>query len=135
GTARGQATAAIAQRLGAQALAEPRLDRALLLAREGVNLDDSLATRSNLLAALLRSPAALAVLRGGGARILDDALSPDGRTLAARSDNGSVAFFDTRTLRETGPRFASPGVISYCGAIPRPVRALGFSPDGRTLAV
>lgn len=126
GTARGQATAAIAQRLNAQALAEPRLDRALLLAREGVNLDDSLATRSNLLTTLLRSPAALAVLRGGGARVLDDALSPDGRILAARSDNGSVTFFDPRTLREHGPRFASTGLISYCGAIVRPVRALAF---------
>ena len=85
GTARRQATAAIAQRLGAQALVEPRLDRALLLAREGVNLDDSLATRSNLLAALLRSPAALAVLRGGGERVLDDALSPDGRIARRRA--------------------------------------------------
>ena len=100
-----QATAAIAQRLGAQALVEPQLDRALLLAREGVALDDSAATRSNLLAALLRSPAALAVLHGGGTRVLDDALGPDGRTLAVRGDDGSVTFFDTRTLRELGPRF------------------------------
>ena len=76
GSARQQATAAIAQQLGAQALVEPRLDRALLLAREGVNLDDSVATRSNLLAALLRSQEALAVLRAGGARVLDDALQP-----------------------------------------------------------
>ena len=135
GTAKHQATAAIAQRLGAQALVEPQLDRALLLAREGVNLDDSTATRSNLLAALLRSPAALAVLHGGGARVLDDALSPDARTLALRTDDGSVAFFGTRTLDEVGPRFEAPGQISYFGAIVRPVRALAFSPDGRTLAV
>ena len=135
GTAKHQATAAIAQRLGAQALIEPRLDRALLLAREGVDLDDSTATRSNLLAALLRSPAALAVLHGGGARVLDDALSPDGRTLALRTDDGSVAFFDTRALNEIGLRFKAPGQISYFGAIVRPVRALAFSPDGRTLAV
>ena len=135
GTARSQATAAIAQRLGAQALVEPLLDRSLLLAREGVDLDDSTATRSNLLAALLRSPAALAVLHGGGTRVLDDALSPDGRTLAVRGDDGSVTFFDTRTLREVGPRFASSGQIGYFGAIARAVRALAFSPDGRTLAV
>jgi WD40 repeat protein/DNA-binding SARP family transcriptional activator len=135
GSARHQATSAIAQRLGAQALVEPRLDRALLLAREGVNLDDSVATRSNLLAALLRSPAALAVLHGGGARVLDDALSRDGRTLAVRSDDGSVTFFDTRTLREVGPRFRASNQISYFGAVVRPVRALAFSPDGRTLAV
>jgi WD40 repeat protein/DNA-binding SARP family transcriptional activator len=135
GTARKQATAAIAQRLGAQALIEPRLDRALLLAREGVNLDDSTATRSNLLAALLRIPDALAMTRGGGAFVLDDALSPDGRLLAERSDDGSVAFFDARTLTESGVRFRGLGQITYFGAIVRPVRALAFSPDGRTLAV
>lgn len=135
GSARRQATAAIAQRLGAQALVEPRLDRALLLAREGVTLDDSVATRSNLLAALLRSPAALAVLHGRDDRVLDDALSPDGHLLALRGNNGSVSFFDTRTLRAVGPRFKSEGQISFFGAIERPVHALAFSPDGKTLAV
>jgi hypothetical protein len=135
GSARQQATAAIAQRLGAQALVEPRLDRALLLAREGVNVDDGLATRSNLLAALLRSPAALAVLQAGSARVLDDALSPDGRTLAIRGDDGSVAFFDALTLRKIGRPFGSSDQIGYFGAIVRPVRALAFSPDGQTLAV
>ncbi len=135
GTARTQATAAIAQRLGAQALVEPGLDRSLLLAREGVNLVDSAATRSNLLAALLRGPAALAVLHGGGARVLDDALSADGRMLAIRSDSSSVTLFDTRTLRAVGPELTSSGQIGYFGAIVRPVRALAFSPDGRTLAV
>jgi WD40 repeat protein/DNA-binding SARP family transcriptional activator len=135
GTARDQATAAVAQRLGAQALVEPRLDRSLLLAREGARLDDSVPTRSNLLAALLRSPAAIAVLRGGGTRVLDDALSADGRTLAARADDGSLTFFDARTLREIGPRFAAPGQISYFGGILRPIRALAFSPDGHVLAV
>jgi WD40 repeat protein len=135
GTARTQETAAVAQRLGAQALVEPRLDRSLLLAREGASLDDSVATRSNLLAALLRSPAAIAVLHGSGQRVLDEALSTDGRTLVARGDDGGVTFFDTRTLRELPRRLASSGQISYFGAIVRPVRALAFSPDDRTLAV
>src|SRR5207249_1922277 len=135
GSAKRQATAAIAQRLGAQALVEPRLDRALLLAREGVNLDDSVATRSNLLAALLRSPAAVAVLHGGGTRVLDDALSRDGHRLVVRSDDGSVTFFDARTLRVAGRRFKGSAQLSYLGSLVRPVRALAFSPDGRTLAV
>ena len=60
--ARSAATVADAQRLGAQALAEDRLDQALLLASAGVALDDSVATRSNLLSTLLRSPAAIGVL-------------------------------------------------------------------------
>jgi WD40 repeat protein/DNA-binding SARP family transcriptional activator len=135
GSAKRQATVAIGQRLGAQALVEPRLDRSLLLAREGVALDNSVATRSNLLAALLRSPAAVAVLHGGGTRVLDDALSPDGQTLAVRGDDGSVSFFDTQSLREAGRRFKGSTQLSYLGSIVRPVRALAFSPDGRTLAV
>jgi WD40 repeat protein/DNA-binding SARP family transcriptional activator len=134
-SAKRQATAAIAQRLGSQALVEPQLDRSLLLAREGIELDDSPATRSNLLAALLRSPAALSVLHGSGTRVLDDALDRTGRRLAVRSDDGRVAFFDTRTGRRLGPGYAGSGEISHFGAIVRPVRALSFSPDGRTLAV
>ena len=100
--ARRQATVAVAGRLGAQALIEPGLDRSLLLAREGVNLHDSPATRGNLIAALVRSPAALAVAHGSGDRALDDALTPDGRTLAVGGDDGSVVLFDTRTLQRIG---------------------------------
>jgi WD40 repeat protein/DNA-binding SARP family transcriptional activator len=135
GAATRQATAAIAQRLGAQALAEPQLDRSLLLAREGANLDDSEATRSNLLAALLRSPAAVATLRPAGAGVLDDALTRDGRTLAVRGNDGDVSLFDTATLRERGGRLEGSGQIYYFGAVVRPKRALAFSPDARTLAV
>jgi WD40 repeat protein/DNA-binding SARP family transcriptional activator len=130
-----QATAAIAQRLGAQALAQPRLDEALLLAREGVNLDDSLATRSNLLATLVRSPAAVAVARGDGNRIIDDTLSPDGRTLFARADTGKVTFYDTRTMRAVGAPFASPGGIGFCSVFARPLAGLAVSPNGKTIAV
>ena len=133
GSAKRQATAAIAQRLGAQALVEPRLDRALLLAREGSNLDDDPATRSNLFAALLRSPAALAVVRGRDGSVWDDALSPNGDVFAFRGNKGSVSLLDTRTRRELGPRFQSEGQL--VGDVVRPMRALAFSRDGRTLAV
>ena len=134
-TASRQATAAIAQRLGAQALSEQRLDRALLLARAGVALDDTEATRSDLLATLARSPAALRVLHPGGSRVLDDALSPDGRVLAVRGDDGSVSFFDTRTGAAAMPPWHATGNVSNFGAIVRPVRDLAYSPDGRTLVV
>ena len=45
------------------------LDRALLLARQGVALDDSAQTRGNLLATLLKSPAAIGVLGIAGVRL------------------------------------------------------------------
>ena len=130
-----QATDAIAQRLGAQALSERRLDRALLLARAGVALDDTEATRSDLLATLLRSPAALRVMHPGGSRVLDDALSPDGRVLAVRGDDGSVSFFDAGTGVAAAQPWHGTANVRNVGSIVLPVRDLAFSPDGRTLAV
>jgi WD40 repeat protein/DNA-binding SARP family transcriptional activator len=132
--ARSQATAAEAQRLGAQALIEPALDRSLLLAREGVNLDDSLATRGSLLAALLRNPAALAVAHANGERLVDAALSSDGRTLAVRGDDGSVVLFDAETLREVA-ELPGSDQVALMGAAGGPLHALAFSPDGRTIGV
>jgi WD40 repeat protein/DNA-binding SARP family transcriptional activator len=138
GQARRSATAAIAGRLGAQALDEPSLDRSLLLAREAVNLDDSAVTRSNLLAALQRSPAALAILHTPGTSALADAVSPDGRTLAVLDSDGDVSLFDTRTLRLRGKPF-SAGTDYTTGfgssALSASTHPLAFSPDGRTLAV
>ena len=99
GKARDEATAADAQRLGARALVEPEFDRSLLLARQGVALDDTVQTRGNLLAALLKSPAALGVFRPTGQSILSVALSPDDRTLTVGDDGGNVTFYDARTRR------------------------------------
>ena len=86
--ARSAATSETAQRLGAEALTEDRLDEALMLANTGVALDDSLATRSSLLSTLLRSPAALGVLSGDAGATQALALSPDGSTLAAGDGQG-----------------------------------------------
>ena len=105
GTARDHETAAIAQRLGVQAITEPRLDRSLLLARQGVELDDSRNTRSNLLEALLRSPAAIRVLPGAGNPLSALELTPDGRTLVAGDSRGNVLFLDAATGRRAGRRY------------------------------
>jgi WD40 repeat protein len=129
-----QATSASAERLGAQALIQPPLDLSLLLAREAVNLDDSLATRGYLLAALLRAPAATAIAHEGGGSVYDEALSPDGRTLAVRGDDGNIVFFDTRTMNRSGGVPLGDSQISYFG-LPSPRHALAYNPDGKTLAV
>ena len=88
--------------LDAQALREPALDRSLLLAREAVALVDSPATRGNLLATLVRSPAAIGVAHGDGDPLLSLAVSPDGRTLAVADEGGTVLFLDAATRRRVG---------------------------------
>jgi WD40 repeat protein/DNA-binding SARP family transcriptional activator len=125
GSARDEARAAEAQRLGVQALTERRLDRSLLLARQGVELDDSRPTRSNLLAVLLRSPAAIGVMRGAGNPLDGLDLSPDGRTLAAGDTRGNVLFLDAVTGRRAGRPYKALS----------PISAVRFSPDGTRLAL
>jgi WD40 repeat protein/class 3 adenylate cyclase len=122
--ARHSATQADAERLGAQALTEPDLDRSLLLARQGVELDDSLTTDSNLFSSLLQSPAAIRVMHGDGQTGGTD-LSPDGRTLAVAGNTGKVLFLDATTGRQVAPSLTTPGEAG-------PVR---YSPDGRQLAI
>jgi WD40 repeat protein/DNA-binding SARP family transcriptional activator len=129
GNARAQATVADAQRLGAQALADDDLDRSLLLARQGVELHDSPQTRSNLLASLLKSPAAIGVVRGQGELISLD-LSPDGRTLALLDDDGTLTFVDARTRHPVGKPYAALGPDLFAGS-----DNVRFSPDGTRVAV
>jgi len=122
--ARDEATAADAQRLGAQALTVDTLDHSLLLARQAVALDDSLATRGNLLAALLRSPAAIGVTRADG-RLLGVDVDPSGRAIAVGSNNGDLLVFDAATRRLTARTHVAD----------RPSQAVRYSPDGTRLIV
>jgi len=126
GRARTETRAAEAKALGGRALSEERLDRALLLARRGVALDDAPETRDNLLAVLRRRPAAIGVMRGDGDALTAIALHPDGRTLAVGDDDGTVMFLDAVSRRMLGrPHQVSPGAR---------ISSLAFSPDGTRLA-
>ena len=101
--AKRDARVALANQLGAQALVEPRIDRALLLALEAVKRDDSPQTRGALLTTLLRSPTIprQTFTPPIGVRPLRISLSPDGATLAVSTNAGQIHFFDTRTRRES----------------------------------
>ena len=124
-TARTEARVADAQRVSVQALTEGDLDRSLLLARQGFALADSPITRANLLAALLRSPAAIAVVRGEGTALSAIDLAPNGRTLVVGGSRGGVEFFDAVTRRRIGlPATIGTSIVS-----------LRFSPDGTRVAV
>ena len=96
----------------------------LLLARQGVALDDSVQTRGNLLAALLKSPAAIGVLRGDGEGMSAVALSPD-RAHARRR----------RPRRQRLPlRHGARGDASPPSGRATPARGSCSSPTARTAA-
>jgi WD40 repeat protein/class 3 adenylate cyclase len=129
GRARHSETVALSQSLGAKGVVEPQLDTALLLAEEGMRLDDSDQTRSDLFTALLHSPAAIHVLHVGtiGASPQSLAVSPDGRTLAIVNGDRSLVFYDTSTGRPIGEPVSDVAATGY--------RLPQFTRDGSKLAV
>jgi DNA-binding SARP family transcriptional activator/WD40 repeat protein len=137
GEATAAARVALARELGAQAVNEPRLDLAMLLAREAVSLDRSPQTEGTLLATLQRRPTVIGTFQLPIARSQQLALSPDGRTLAVSAfranavghvDNGvsvgDVRFYDVRTHA-----LQRPPLTDFGGA-----RAPVYSNDGSLLA-
>jgi WD40 repeat protein/class 3 adenylate cyclase len=125
--AQDQALKADAERTGTLAQTEPNLDLSLLLGVAGVKLKNVPETRSNLLAALQRTPAAVHIIRPSASEIDAIAISPDGQLLATGDTTGAVRFEDLRTWKPSGATIQLPA--------PVPPGAVRFSPDGRTLAV
>ena len=110
------ATVALAQSLGAQAVSEPHLDLAMLLAREAVALDASFETRSDLLTTLLRAPTAIRTFHGLRYRLNGMSLSPDAKLVALQDKYGRVVVEDTSTGAVVGKANGW--------------ELIGFSPDG-----
>ncbi|MEO6414007.1 MAG: BTAD domain-containing putative transcriptional regulator [Pedococcus sp.] len=114
-----QAVVADARRLGAQAMQEPQIDRAVLLAVAGARLYPSIETRTNLTNVLDRAPQLIRVSRTTG--LLSLSLSPDGRRVATAGALTGVSIFDAATLAKV----VSNGEVS--------VASVRFDPDGSLL--
>jgi DNA-binding SARP family transcriptional activator/WD40 repeat protein len=117
------ARVALARQLGAQAANEPRLDLAMLLAREAVSLDRSPDTEGSLLALIQRYPALVASLElPSDSPPQQLTVSPDGHSLVV--GGLGLRFYDMRVHSARGLRLTDLG-----GA-----RAPVYSADGSLLA-
>jgi WD40 repeat protein/class 3 adenylate cyclase len=98
-----EAKVALGRQLGAEAVSEPRIDIAMLLARESLNLDRSTQTEGTLLATLLRAPTVVGTFTMPiEDRPQDVRVSPDGRTLAVITNNAVMRLFSTHTHQPVG---------------------------------
>ena len=130
------ARAADARRVGTQSMLTDDIAQSLLLAVEGLRLDDSPDTRANLFAALSRGPQLIGHTvipeeAASGLATLD--VSPDGRMIAALDNANAVTFYDTVTRSVVGRWDPDPD--DQGGALACICSPLAFSPDGRQLAV
>jgi WD40 repeat protein/class 3 adenylate cyclase/tRNA A-37 threonylcarbamoyl transferase component Bud32 len=125
GDARAQALTSDAERIGAQALTEQHVDRALLLGVAAVRLQNRVQTRSDLFADLQQNAALIRLIQPSDIEITALRVSPDGRLLAVGDSSGTVRFIDLATWKPRG------GAVRLDGPVAE--RALSFSPDGQTL--
>jgi DNA-binding SARP family transcriptional activator/WD40 repeat protein len=137
-----EARAALGRQVSAEAVNEPRIDLAMLLAREAVSLDRSPQTEGTLLSTLLRSPEVIGTFALPANSDPQLALSPDGRMLAVGDeDAGAVSFYDARTHRLTLPSLTDfsgnqpPAYSSDGSLLVYPAGAVLKVRDAHTLAL
>jgi len=116
-----QSRSADARRLGAEALRSPEIDRALLLAVAGVQLDGSADTVNNLTGVLDRVPQLVGAARSTSLSSLS--VTPDGTHVARGEVIRGVSIVDAETFEETARNDDVP------------VAGVRFDPSGSMLAV
>jgi WD40 repeat protein/DNA-binding SARP family transcriptional activator len=123
---RDRTRAALAKSLASQSglFLDEALDLSLLLGVEATNIDPAVESRGALLTALSESPRLVSFLQGHEDEVRSVAISPDSRTLASGSADGSLLLWDL----ENGLLLDS--IEGHVDS----VEALSFSPDGRILA-
>jgi WD40 repeat protein len=146
-TAQREARVALGRQLGAEAVSQPRIDLAMLLARESLNLDKSPQTEGTLLTTLLRSPAAIATFTFPSAvrPCCAMSVSPDGSILGVpdnvpdlrlvRSTDHKTLHVFPRSAFGTPPAFTADGSSFAYFTSPKPGVEYVAVRDTKTLAV
>lgn len=127
-TAADSETAAVAQRVGAQALATDDVPTALLLATAAARLDPAPAVQGRLQQVLAEYPSLVRLGYVEGA-VGGLAASPDGGAVAVVTTAGRLTVLDRSTLEVTATATVGAGGQVFPGA------PVAYAPDGRTLAV
>lgn len=118
---------ALSRQLAAQASTHfvDQLDLALLLAVEASRMAKTTEAKASLLDGLEYSPQLTTFLHGHTSYVRGVAFSPDGKTLASGSDDGTIILWDANTFQPIGqPLIGHTYQVS----------SVAFSPDGQKLA-
>jgi WD40 repeat protein len=123
------ATRELARQVGARALLTEDISQSLLLAAQGVRLDDSAETRANLVAAMNKRPLLVRSASAPLGLIEFLEVSPDGRRIVSGDNNVTIHLHDARSGEvlhsySFGP--VAEGQDTFTKA--------KFSPDGRFVA-
>jgi WD40 repeat protein/class 3 adenylate cyclase len=130
-SAKRESTVAVADALGAQAVSQPRLDRAMLLANQAVVLNSNAETRSDLLSTLMRAPTLIRTYHQNRNRLNGIGLSPDGKLLALADNNANVSIEDVATGRVLS---TMSDIVGNAAVFTRDGRMLKYRPDSNGLA-
>jgi WD40 repeat protein/DNA-binding SARP family transcriptional activator/energy-coupling factor transporter ATP-binding protein EcfA2 len=110
---------AVARQLGASALVNQPLDHSLLMAVSALRLNDNVDTRSYLLAALQRSPAARTVVRGDGEQLRSFTVTGRSGIPVASTPTGRLLTWSPAGSRTPAPTsFFAPDVPVVLAARP-----------------
>ena len=123
-----QRNIALSRLLAADALNQidsQQLDEGMLLAIEADKVADTTDARSSLLRLILYTPQLRFIIAGHSDKVWGVAVSPDGKTIASASSDGTVGLWDTATGKAShAPLKSTEGGFE----------SVAFSPDGKYLA-
>jgi len=120
----------LARQVGARALVTDDISQSLLLAAQGVRLDDAPETRANLVAAINKNPLLLRSIRAPLGRTENLDLSPDGTRIVSGDNKATFHLYDAQSGKLLKSYTFAP-VAENLDIYTRP----RFSPDSRLIAV